>query len=159
MTNWLSEGGQGQAAAGYRNMLDMTRSAVNPSRMPQAEYPDGYLGSVNSRRGDRLLKDVQSRLTQRSYQRGVHKGERIDPVDYRWRDGVSPTAGLEAQARGERFTQAGTPEEQINHMGKNHLLPPAEYAKVVERVGLPNPDRGMTPMRQAAVARLRPTWK
>lgn len=157
MANWLNEGGQGQAAAGYRNMLDMTRAAANPARMPQAEYPDGYLGNVNSRRGDRLLKDVQSRLTQRSYQRGVHKGERIDPIDYRWRDGVSPTAGLEAQARGERFTQKGTPEEQINHMGKNHALTPEQYSQVVNQVGLTDP-HGMTPMRQAALSRLRPTW-
>ena len=40
---------------------------------PGAAYPDGYLGTITDRQQDKLLGAVQSRLTDRSYQRGVHK--------------------------------------------------------------------------------------
>ncbi len=34
-------------------------------------------------------------------------GTRIHPSNYFWRDGVTMTAGLEAQARGDRFQHVG----------------------------------------------------
>src|SRR5437763_11635062 len=77
-----ANGGGGHQAIGYRSGLDARRSAGGADRVPSAEYPDGYLGTITARRDDRLLKNVQSRLTERSYQRGVHKGERVDPQDY-----------------------------------------------------------------------------
>ena len=82
-------GGGGRTLAGYRDILDARRSVATP-RTPNAEYPDGYLGNVNSRREDRLLQAVQSRLTQRNYQRGVHKGEKLDTSDYFWPDDFNP---------------------------------------------------------------------
>src|SRR5262252_4503177 len=79
----------------FRDALDARRSAYN--RTPEAMYPDGYLGTINTRRGDRLLDSLKNRANQRSYQRGVHKGERIDPADYMWPGKIQPTDGVERQ--------------------------------------------------------------
>ena len=161
-------GSPGGALSGYRSILDARRSAAVPGRTPQAEYPDGYLGNINSRREDRLLGHIQSRLTQRSYQRGVHKGERIDPQDYFWNDQVNPQAGLEAEAGARRkgpvlmtprWTQVGsTPMDQINHMGKNHMLAPQDFNKVADSVGLQAPQQ-IDPVRSRRMSRLLPTWR
>jgi len=80
-------GGGGVAVA--RSELDYLRMGVG--REPSAEYPDGYLGTIRTRRDDRgrpnsvseqVLDRLKVRQTQRGYQRGVHRGERIDPSDY-----------------------------------------------------------------------------
>lgn len=94
---------------GARDILD-ARRMMQTGHVPSAEYPDGYLGTIGAgtRRQDRLLNNIGNRSTQRSYQRGVHKGERIDPADYYWTDDVHPGAALAAQARGQRWTQTGT---------------------------------------------------
>lgn len=143
---------------GFRSITDMRRSAAGPGRTPYAEYPDGYLGNVSSRREDRLLKNIQSRLTQRSYQRGVHKGTRIDPQDYYWNDIVNPQSGLEAEARGQKWTAQGTQVEQINHMGKNHLLSPQQVQQVAGDVGIKTPQQ-LDPARRQRMQRLLPSWK
>lgn len=168
--NQAGGGGQSSTLSGYRSIQDARRAAAIPGRTPQAEYPDGYLGNVNSRRGDKLLGHIQSRLTQRSYQRGVHKGDRIDPQDYFWNDQVNPQAGIEAEAqvistgpgqpiRTRKWTQLGsTPVDQINHMGKNHMLAPQDFDKVADSVGLQSPQE-LDPIRSAKLARLLPTWK
>lgn len=172
MSNWQSlpvngvpapgaptTGGGGNPLAGFRSIIDARRSASTPGRTPQAEYPDGYLGSINTRRSDRLLDNVQSRLTQRSYQRGVHKGDRIDPQDYYWNDQVGPQMGIEAQARGQKWTQQGsTPMDQINHMGKNHLLSPDQVAGTAAQVGIDAPQQ-IDPVRRQRMSRLLPKWR
>lgn len=86
-------GGGGNIA---RDHLDAERMGV--ARIPSAEYPDGYLGTINSRRGDRLLDSLKQNT--RSYTRGVHKGERIDPGDYIWPANMQPDRGLKNEARG-----------------------------------------------------------
>jgi hypothetical protein len=74
--------------------MDFARMGVG--RAPQAEYPDGYLGTIRSRRDDKgngtdtVLDSLKSRQTQRGYQRGVHKGERIDPTQYMWPENLEP---------------------------------------------------------------------
>lgn len=141
---------------GYRDILDARRS-VATARTPEAEYPDGYLGNVNSRREDRLLKGIQSRMTQRSYQRGVHKGERIDPSDYFWSADFNPQSGLDRQATGLRFAPSGTPEEQIQHLGKDHMLTPAQLGATARAYDIdPGP---VDPIRTAKAARLLPSWR
>lgn len=166
-SNWqfLAVNGQPQSGGtvqsgggGYYSILDMKRSAADPAKVPYAEYPDGYLGNVNSRREDRLLTHIQTRLTQRSYQRGVHKGERVDPQDYYWNDAIDPEAGLRAQARGERWTAQGTKSEQINHLGKDHLLSPEQMADVANGLGLKAPNQ-IDPIRSARMSRLLPSWR
>ena len=100
-------GGGGTPVA--RSELDSLRIGVG--RQPQAEYPDGYLGTIRSRRddkgrrsstSDRVLDSLKQRTAQRPYQRGVHKGERIDASSYYYPSGLSPERGLERQARAVR---------------------------------------------------------
>lgn len=79
-----------------RSLLDARRMMYN--RVPQEEYPKGYLGTIVDRRQDRLFDSLQARINQRQYQRGVHLGERIDPGDYLWPDGQDPLQGLKRQA-------------------------------------------------------------
>lgn len=109
-TNWAysSQSGQpgqptvfggGVQALTFRDTLDARRS-MQGARIPSADYPDGYLGTIQSRREDRLLNSLKNRLNQRSYQRGVHKGERVDPADYLWPPELDPTsAGIARQSQ------------------------------------------------------------
>lgn len=151
-------GAQGNPLAGYRDLLDARRSAKAP-QAPGAEYPDGYLGTVNSRREDRLLNAVSTRLTARHYQRGVHKGEKIGSQDYFWPPEFGPMSGLQAQARGEKWTATGsTPAEQINHMGKNHLLSPAEMSRTAAQYNVKE-ILPVDPQRLQKLTSMLPTWR
>jgi hypothetical protein len=156
-----SGGGGSIQLIGFRDILDARRTMLD-GRVPSAEYPDGYLGTIVSRRNDRLLQNVQNRLTQRSYQRGVHKGERIDPRDYYWTNEVNPQAGLEAEAKGLRFTQRGTLVERLAHMGKaEDIKTPEEMAAIyaqygIEDTGLP---KVIDPVRRERMGRLLPEWR
>jgi hypothetical protein len=100
-------GGGGVPVA--RSELDFLRLGVG--RAPQAEYPDGYLGTIRSRRDDRgrasgtgdvVLDALKVRVGQRSYQRGVHRGERIDVQDYYYPKGLEATRGISRQMKGVR---------------------------------------------------------
>lgn len=80
-----------------RSGMDFARMGVG--RAPQAEYPDGYLGTIRSRRDDKgkpyaisdtVLDSLKNRQNQRAYQRGVHKGERIDAAQYMWPENLEP---------------------------------------------------------------------
>jgi hypothetical protein len=86
-----------------RSVLDARRMMYN--RTPEAEYPDGYLGTIVNRRGDKILDGLKARVNQKSYQRGVHLGERVDPGDYLWPDELTPFDGLKAQAQGKKWNQ------------------------------------------------------
>lgn len=162
MTNWwVNDGGLGilpgssatygggggnVTAAGavqFRSPIDAARAAAG--RLPQAEYPDGYLGNIIDRRSDRLIQAVKERLTDRSYQRGVHKGSRISPKDYLWPDGgVTPDAGLERQAATAmqagntqvvaRYAPSLDPVERLAHQGRTAgMATPGELdAKMAE---------------------------
>lgn len=94
--NANTAGGGGGLGPYFRDSLDARRSMYNQT--PEAMYPDGYLGTINSRRGDRLLDSLKDRQNQRSYVRGVHKGERIDPGDYYFPRQLQPDAGLRRMA-------------------------------------------------------------
>ena len=76
-------------------------------RTPEATYPDGYLGTINTRRQDRLLDGLKQRQNNRPYTRGVHKGERIDGRDYFWPAEFNQMTALEAEAKGMRFSPPG----------------------------------------------------
>jgi len=127
---------------------------------PSAAYPDGYLGTITTRSEDKLLKNVKNRLTQRSYQRGVHKGERIDAHDYAWRDGIDPQAGLENEATGLRWAPKGNLVERLAHGGNSDVLSPQEMAKIAPQYGLaykPNKDV-INPDRSERMSRYLPSW-
>jgi hypothetical protein len=88
-TTWRYDAPYGAAVPGmfgpeplFRDALDARRSAYR--RVPEAEYPDGYLGTITSRHEDKLLRALKANETGRPTQRGVHKGETIDPGDYFW---------------------------------------------------------------------------
>lgn len=123
-------------------------------RTPEAEYPDGYLGTIRSRRDDRLLDSLKSRETQRSYQRGVHKGERIDPGDYLWPAAWQPDRGLRVEAAGQR--QAPVPAIP-------NRLPPAAAVMFPRGanslVTLNHTPRVIDPVRVMQLRRLMPSWR
>jgi hypothetical protein len=144
-------GPQPQVEPVFRDALDRMRSAYR--RTPEAEYPDGYLGTIRSRRDDKTYEAVQNRLNQRSYQRGIHKGERIDPGDYVWPSSMSPMSGLqrEAQAIDGRYMARAAPIGTFNE-------------KLVTEGKMPIP-RGaggvmtlIDPKRQEQLRRLAPSW-
>ena len=128
----------------YRSRLDALRSGGNQG--PDAQYPDGYLGTITDRREGRLIGEVQKRLTSRSYQRGVHKGEKIGVDGYYWTDEMSPDMGLERQAAttipsgnvllSERYAPTGNPVERIVHMGKTAGMSPPEQERVARQYGV-----------------------
>jgi hypothetical protein len=82
----------------FRSPLDARRAAKG--QLSQAEWPDGYLGNIIDRRQDKLLKAVSAR-SEPSYQRGVHRGSKIDEKEYFWpaEDAVGPDDGLRRKAQ------------------------------------------------------------
>jgi hypothetical protein len=98
-----NQGGQGVPVA--RSELDGIR--IGTGRIPSAEYPDGYLGTIRSRRDDRLLDSIKNRVGQKSYQRGVHKGERIEGSAYFWPTDLAFDRGLRRQAKAKQVNING----------------------------------------------------
>jgi hypothetical protein len=138
-------GAGGTSAAGavqFRSPLDARRAASG--KTPDAEYPDGYLGHIADRRTDKLIQAVKNNLTAKSYQRGVHKGSRVDPKDYLWPDGyVQPEGGIEREEATatrtgytisvQRFSPLGDPVERLAHMGKTSgMATPGELGRKME---------------------------
>lgn len=154
-------GGGGVPVA--RSELDFLRIGVG--REPQAEYPDGYLGTIRSRRNDRgkangaserALEAVKGRVTQRSYQRGVHRGERIDPSDYYYPDGLGPDRGIKRQMRAVK-------DGNVMRAKRN-----VEVAEMVPAPHLPNDGKANTrstspgeidQKRAKQLSRLKPQWQ
>jgi len=89
-------GGGGSLDPYFHNERDARRSMFR--RTPEAMYPNGYLGNITSRRNDRMLDGLKHQENARNYQRGVHAGERIAPVDYLWPVRFNPMSGLIRQA-------------------------------------------------------------
>lgn len=141
--NHVISGGGGQPVS--HGELDRLR--IGQGRTPEAEYPDGFLGTIPTRRGDRLLSSLKSRVNQRSYQRGVHKGERIDMGDYAWPDEFNPQTGLVTQAAGMRqapIFDLALPPHLVND-GKSDLRAPGP-AEIDQR-------------RVEQLSRMRPSWR
>lgn len=129
----------------WRDQMDARRSMWR--RTPDAEYPDGYLGTIQSRRRDRLIEAIGKQMNRKVYDRGVHKGERIDQSDYFWPGDQDPMRGLYAQAEGRRQAPIQTvPERMIVNDGKG--LPFDGSALVV-----------LDPRRRDQLKRLSPRWK
>jgi hypothetical protein len=101
---YTNYGGGGVPVA--HSELDFLRLGVG--RVPSAEYPDGYLGTIRSRRDDRgrpsstsdkVLDSLKVRVGQKSYQRGVHRGERTDPSNYYYPEALKPERGIARQMK------------------------------------------------------------
>jgi hypothetical protein len=127
--NWQSIGGNGfngyNNQGGYggpvaRGELDAIR--IGTGRVPSAEYPDGYLGTIRSRRDDRLLDSIKNRVGQKSYQRGVHKGERIEGSAYFWSPEFNDMMGIKRQMRGQKGGLVPRFSPQMQLMPAPHLV-------------------------------------
>jgi hypothetical protein len=82
----------------FRDQLDYQRSGWR--RTPEAQYPDGYLQTIHTRRDDRLLDGLKQRQAQGPKVRGIHKGDQMDARDYYWQPDFNPDSGLINQAAG-----------------------------------------------------------
>jgi hypothetical protein len=156
-------GGGGMPVA--RSELDFLRIGVG--RVPSAEYPDGYLGTIRSRRDDRgrpssvsdtVLNSMKQRLGQRGYQRGVHRGERIDPSDYYYPSQLDPERGIKRQMKA---TYEGNVFLVRRHV-ENQKLVPAPHLPNDGKAG-PNV-RSDSPYsidqkRVSQLANMRPAWR
>ena len=121
--------------------------------------PDGYLGTIRSRRDDRILDSVKSRLNQKAYQRGVHKGERIEPSQYFWPESFNDNMGLQRQARAKQVLDNGvvtwkTPlfSPLTNMVPAPHLVNDGKSNLVSDSPGTINT------LRANQLAYLKPVW-
>lgn len=153
----------------YRSPIDAERSAAG--QLPYAEYPDGYLGTIVDRHQDKLLAKVQEKLTDRSYQRGVHVGYKISNDDYFWNTNiVDPRARLKAESKAKksgytmsvkRYAPKGSPVERLAHLGKTAGLSPPEQISLYKQYGVSiarNPVVLNDPDRQARLQKMRPPY-
>jgi hypothetical protein len=164
--NWQSLGGGGlngynnQGGAGTpvaRDTMDSLRIGVG--RVPSAEYPDGYLGTIRSRRDDRLLDSIKNRVNQKAYQRGVHKGERIEPSMYYWPEQVHPMMGIERQMKARQVNINGAMVYQSERSAPQTSLTPAPQlvndGKANTQANQPGT---IDERRKAMMAYLKPAW-
>lgn len=155
-----------------RDPLDSKRMAAGFA--PGASWPDGYLGNISwDRQQDRMLGALQHQNT-RSYQRGVHKGERADPQSYSWNEDMDPNMGLARQAAAqvvdvegatvfmtERFVPTGNPVERLAHDGKTAMMDPRQQEYAMRKMGgdpAQNPVTVVDPARRAQMAQHLPRW-
>lgn len=141
--------------------------ALRAGRIPSAEYPDGYLGTIRSRRQDRLVQHAGQRSHQnrRNYERGIHVGARVDPQNYFWTEDFNPQSGLEAQAAGVRFAPRG-PQQEVLHLA-NGGKPVVRGAQSIldPMAAPPSAPQGASisstpsPERTAALQRLLPRYR
>jgi hypothetical protein len=132
--NWQSIGGNG--LSGYNNQGgyggpvargDLDAIRIGTGRVPQAEYPDGYLGTIRSRRDDRLLDSIKNRVNQKSYQRGVHKGERIEPSAYYWSPDFNDQSSIKRQMKAKQVEINGVMVWTTKKAGPDIRLVPAPH--------------------------------
>jgi hypothetical protein len=147
----------------FHDPLDAMRSMHR--RTPDSEFPDGYLGTIQTKRADRLRAGLQQRQDNKPYSRGVHKGERLDGRDYFWPPEMQPTDGIAAQLQGRKYVPPGvlmeagiTPTRQMAQPND------ASLARVGAR-GVPGARNGMVqweqtedPERLDQLRKLAPPW-
>ena len=164
--NWQSLGGNGlygynnQGGAGTPVARDeMDASRIGVGRIPSAEYPDGYLGTIRSRRDDRLLDSIKNRVNQKAYQRGVHKGERIEPSMYFWPQGLTDMSGIERQMAARPIVMDGVTQFMIPRNAPQMQLTPAPHLVNDGKANTQAEEPGqIDARRQTMLAYLRPAW-
>lgn len=154
-------GGGGVPVA--RSELDHMRMGVG--REPSAEYPDGYLGTIRSRRDDRgrpngaserALDSMKTRLGQKSYQRGVHRGERIDPADYYYPSALRSDRGIMRQMKA---VEDGYVFRVARHV-ENVTLVPAPHLQNDGKANMRSTSPGEIDQKRAnQLKRLKPAWQ
>lgn len=128
-------------------------------RTPEATYPDGYLGTINTRRQDRILNGLKQRENNRPYTRGIHKGERIDGRDYMWPEEFNPWTALMNQMQGVKYAPPGL------EMDLEYERYPTDRKVGPKRVPTGGTSDGTTqwgirqnPDRISSLRRLAPSW-
>lgn len=148
-----NQGGQGTPVA--RGELDAIR--IGTGRVPQAEYPDGYLGTIRSRRDDRLLDSIKSRLNQKAYQRGVHKGERIEPSMYFWPSEFNDQMGIKREAKAKYDPASGM--FMVPRMSPQTYLTPAPHLVNDGKSNIVSDSPGqLNVIRANQLSYLKPAW-
>jgi hypothetical protein len=168
---YLGAGGMYDTATTYggggvpiaRSELDHMRMGVG--REPSAEYPDGYLGTIRSRRddrgrasgaSDRALDSMKTRLGQKSYQRGVHRGERIDPSDYYYPSALTPDRGIKRQMRAVQVGNTYVTQRYVENM----MLVPAPHLQNDGKANMRSTSPGeIDQKRVGQLKRLTPAWR
>ena len=155
---YTNYGGGGVPVA--RSEMDFLRMGVG--RAPQAEYPDGYLGTIRSRRddrgrpsstSDRVLDSMTSRVGQKNYQRGVHRGERVDPSDYYYPEGLDAQRGIRRQMRAAK---SGKP---VSRFAPDATIAPAPHLPNDGKANMRSTSPGeINKVRADKFARMRPAW-
>jgi hypothetical protein len=158
---YTNYGGGGTPVA--RSEMDFLRMGVG--REPSAEYPDGYLGTIRSRRDDRgrpnsvseqVMQGLKVRLTQRGYQRGVHRGERIDQNDYYLPNNLTADRDIKRQMAAAK---RGVP---VPRFAPAALLAPAPHLPNDGKAGpLAKSDSPyqINQVRQSQLRNMKPGWK
>jgi hypothetical protein len=151
-----NQGGQGMPVA--RGDLDAIR--IGTGRVPSAEYPDGYLGTIRSRRDDRILDSIKSRIGQKSYQRGVHKGERIEPSAYHWSPSFSDMSGINRQMKAKQVLINGVMVWRMPKAAPLSYLVPAPHLVNDGKSNMVSDSPGtINQIRANALAYLKPVWR
>lgn len=149
-----------------RSDLDYLRLGIG--RTPEAEYPDGYLGSLRSRRDDRgkptetvsdtVLDSLKSRQNQRGYQRGVHKGEKIGMSSYFWPEGLQPDRRLKQALYTVGYVEGGIAMQVNRNAPKARLAPPPHLVNDGKANVSSNVPAEFNPSTSKQFGHLRPHW-
>ena len=117
-----------------------------------AQYPDGYLGTMSAnRRQDKILGTL-SRMNARQYSRGVHKGEKINTSDYFWPEEFGKYTGIQMEAQGKRFAPVGMEPVRLTNDGKvgpRGIVAPKNDSAMGE----------ISPQQRARLKSLAPRWR
>ena len=155
LNGYNNQGGSGTPIA--RSDLDAIR--IGTGRVPSAEYPDGYLGTIRSRRDDRILDSVKNRLGQKAYQRGVHKGERIDASSYFWAPEFGAQDGLRRQMKAKQVNINGVWTYQAERFTQDIRLTPAPHLVNDGKANTRADQPGIINVRRADMLNyLKPVW-
>ena len=163
-----SGGGGGYGEGVYRSSIDAARANAG-ARMGEAGYPDGYLGDSTIRQENKLARNVTERMTDRAYQRGVHRGGKMPREEYSWPGDFTLMTRLQAEAMpgwdGDCMTvvrSAPVPDgmEYLRHGGSQNALADADKQQVYQRLGIQYtiPQDSVTPMEPAFVKEWLPPW-
>jgi len=157
LSGYNNQSGYGGPAV--RDNLDFQRLGVG--RVPSAEYPDGYLGTLTTRRrDDRLLDSIKNNVNKKAYQRGVHKGERIEPSGYYWPTELQPTRGLSRQMNAKMDNANGTVVYRVARNSPVVELTPAPHLVNDGKANLRADQPGqLNPKRASQLLNMRPSWR
>lgn len=142
-SNALGAGGDPVAVGTGAQLLDALRRGSG--RTPEAEYPDNYTGIPQSSKRKNAAEDaiLQNRLSDRSYQHGVHRATKMPASAYLWPADFGPDSGLKLEARGKlgpdgtilvpKFTPPGSP---LDRYQAGMSISPQERAAMYQQFGI-----------------------